>query len=345
MVVAHAKTIAIATVNTFNDRQPRLHRLKMITSLMRPDLLVHRTQRCRRIITRKALPLMLIEERIHHFFHVLMNIGLHPSRHARHAAPTGAEAHERLHHQPLQILHRQGHAHAVRLPLGNVQQPRIRLAHRGEVRNALVHHGLRHLVPVHLVTIAKIARPPLRLVHLHAMAFVDVYETAVIPRIEAIGFHPVELLQPDLLHPHDETLVELRVRPGAPILLVRPAIAYRSEVWFQHDPVRCRHSPALHRYQHFARQLQARLPLRRLVHFVRYLGPLNKNSLGVRQQKRMQRKLAFRQPHRRGIQSQRSESKQITARDVHKLSLTLLVARPPTAEIDAGELPNRRDSP
>ena len=299
MVIAHPEPVPITPVDALNYREARFQRLRVIARFVRPDLLMNRTQIGPALVARVPHPHMAVEERVHAPFHLGVNMLLHELRHARHHLPARTKPHVGLHHQPLFVLGSQRHAHPVRLPLGDVQQPRIRLVHRRIVRDLRVNHRVRHLRPVHLVTVPEVACPPVRLIHLDAVAIVDIRQAPIIPRMEVIRLEEVELFQADLFETNNDPLVKLRIGPCPPVLLVRPLVPHAGEVRFQHHPVRNRNARRLVRgNKHIPRKRDALFELRRLVHLVRHPRALEEHRLRVGLHKRMHGKTGLRRTRR-----------------------------------------------
>ena len=128
-----------------------------------------------------------------------------------------------------------------------------------------------------------------RLVHLDAVALVDIDKPAVIPGMEVVGLHKVELLQAEFLQPHDHAFVELRIGARAPVLLMRPVLAAdAAHIRLQYDPVTYRDPALFLGHEDLARQSQAFAELRLLVHFVRHFRAPDKHRLRILLDKRVE---------------------------------------------------------
>ena len=124
--------------------------------------------------------------------------------------------------RPCSFLTALRQAHAVRLPLGDVQQPGVGLAHRRVVRDAREHHAVRHLGPVDLEAVAQVPRAaratrPMSTPSRSLMSL----KPAHVPGVVGRGLDEVELLQAEFLQARHHAFVELRVGAHAPVLLGR----------------------------------------------------------------------------------------------------------------------------
>src|ERR1019366_10225514 len=71
---------------------------------------------------------------VHQFLDTRIDLGLDHIRGTQDRRPAAAESGERMRHQTLLVLHREREPHAVRLPLGNIEQPRAQVGSPGAYR-------------------------------------------------------------------------------------------------------------------------------------------------------------------------------------------------------------------
>ncbi len=295
VVVAGREAVAVAPVDSLDHRQPGLEHAHVVAGLVRPDLLVNRPQLVLAVVARIAQPAVVLEVPLDARLRLGVDVRLHEVGHAGHHAPAGAEADVGLHHQALLVLHRQGHAHAVGLPLGDVQQPGVRLVHRGVVRDARVDDRVRHPAPRHFEVLAEVAGAAVGLVHLDAVALVNIDPAAPVPGLIVVRLREVELLEAQLLQAQDETFVEIGVGGGPPeVHLGPPPVAHRGRVRLEDDAVGERHAGPVHRHKDFARQLEPFAPLGLRVHFLLDARAADEHRLGIGLDERVEAEVGLR---------------------------------------------------
>src|SRR5437868_2989432 len=258
-----------------------------------------------------------------------MDVRLHEFRYARDHLPTRAEPHIGQHYQALFVLDRLRQAHAVRFPFGDVEQPGIGLVHRGVMWDARIYYPVRDLAPGHVVAVAEITNAPLRLIHLDAMSFVDIDETAQVPLMKIVSFQKMKFLQPEFLQADDHAFIELRIGTGAPGVHQRPPLAlHAADVGLEDDTVSYRNPRPIQRHEDLPRQVQAFAQFGWFVHLVRHVRAADEYRFRIRFDERVDAEIRLRQACGRGVQKRPrgaggSGQQKLPSAQIHKPSNTV----------------------
>lgn len=109
-----------------------------------------------------------------------------------------------------------------------------------------------------------------------------------------VGLDAVELLQPRLFQEHDEALVVIRIGAGAPVLLVRPALAHAGDIWLEDDAAGVGRAGFVHGDEDLAGQGESFASFGRRVQFLADSRALDGHRLGVGLNKKMDAEVALR---------------------------------------------------
>ncbi|MBV6431504.1 MAG: hypothetical protein IANPNBLG_01636 [Bryobacteraceae bacterium] len=237
----------------------------------------------------------------------------------------------------------------MRLPLGDVEQPRIGLVDRSIVWNTGIDHRVGNLRPRHLVAVLEITDAALRFVHLDAVAVIDIGQAAIIPGMEVVRLEKVHLTDAQFLEAHDDALVKLRIRACSPVLFVWPLVADAGEVRFEDYAVRNRNARrTIERLEHLPGKGDAFPQFGGFVHLVGHLCPLDEHRFRVLLDKGMNPEIRLRQPggwrrcqfERTRRRGQSGSAEKMTPGQFHDGShLTQGIGRLPPYRVMAGKSP------
>src|ERR1039457_701249 len=177
-------------------------------------------------------------EALNQFLDTRIDLGLDNIGGTQDRPPAAAESGEKMRNQALLVLHGEREPHTVRLPLGNIEQPRARFVHRSIVRNALEDHAFRHGAPGGLPSFPQMALAAFWILGDDSEPVVDIQKAAQVPTGVRGGIDEGETGEAEFLHAGHKPLVELGIGACAEEFLRRsPARRQTGCVGFQDDAV------------------------------------------------------------------------------------------------------------